>query len=308
MIYTVTLNPTLDITLVIDRFSFGEPVQAVEVLRNPGGKGINVSRVLHALGEDSVAVALAGGYVGEEVLHLLQQEGLILQVVKIKNPTRTNVVVFAREEDREMVIRASGPPLEEAEAKRVDDLIAGMTHAPEIMVLSGSLPRGVSPDIYRKVTTEAGKRGTKVFLDSAGEPLRLGIEAAPFLIKPNLHELSGLAGREIAGESEIVQFAREIIDAGVEVVVVSMGKLGALMVTASDVFRGTVPEVGEESVGAGDSMVAGLVMGVTRGRSLEESFRMGLVSALATVMNTGPLLADREFYDRAAPKVVVERL
>ncbi|MBU1672247.1 MAG: 1-phosphofructokinase family hexose kinase [Actinobacteria bacterium] len=308
MIYTVTLNPTLDITLVIDRFSFGEPVQAVDVLRNPGGKGVNVSRVLRALGEDSVAVALAGGYVGEEVLDLLQQEGLILQVVKIKNPTRTNVVVFAREEDREMVIRASGPPIEEDEARRVDDLIAGMTHAPEVMVLSGSLPLGVSKDIYRKVTTAARGRGTKVFLDSAGEPLRLGIEAGPYLIKPNLRELSGLAGKELAGESEIVAYARDIIGAGVEVVVVSMGKLGAIMVTGSDVFRGTVPEVEEDTVGAGDSMVAGMVLGVARGRNLEESFCMGLSAALATVMNGGPLLADREYYDLAAPKVVVERI
>jgi len=308
MIYTVTLNPTLDITYVLEKIQFGEPVTAEQVLKSPGGKGINVSRALRAMGTDSVAMSMVGGHVGDEVLDLLQQEGLILQIVRIKNETRTNVVILGRQDGKELVIRAAGPPVEQTESQRLSNMVFQIAQTPEILVLSGSLPPGVSDDTYRSITQEGKSRGSKVVVDCEGEPLRAAIEAAPYMIKPNLAEFSQLAGRRLEGEAEIVEFAATLIDKGIKLVVVSMGKAGALMLTREETLRGTVPAVSDDAVGAGDSMVAGMVMGLVESLSLERVFQIGLAFSVSAVMNKGPQLTEPETFARAFPMIKVEKI
>ena len=166
MIYTVTMNPTLDITFELEEITFGEPVKAQRVIATPGGKGINVSRALRNMGVDSVAMGLLGGYRGEEVLDLLQKEGLILQVVKIKNPTRTNITILGLKDGNELAIRAAGPVVEEEETDRLVGLMLERAQAPEVLVLSGSLPPGVQPDIYRSLIGECRQKGIRVILDA----------------------------------------------------------------------------------------------------------------------------------------------
>ncbi len=308
MIYTVTLNPTLDITYVLDKIGFGEPLEALEVIKSPGGKGINVSRALRAMGTDSVTMGLVGGYVGEEVLDLLRDEGLILQIVKIKSDTRTNVVILGAGDKRELVIKASGPPVQRAEADRITNLICQITQAPEILVLSGSLPPGVNDDIYREITMAGKSRGSRVVLDSHGAALAAGLEAGPYLVKPNLAELRGLAGRELVEEPEIIEFCRGLGKKGVEIVVVSLGRSGALLITRDTVLRGVVPVVPGDTVGAGDSMVAGLVMGIVQSLPLERVFKTGLACSVAAVMNQGPGLAEPQTFAKASTLVRVENL
>jgi 1-phosphofructokinase family hexose kinase len=306
MIYTVTLNPTLDITYVVDRVAFGEPVTATNVIKSPGGKGINVSRALRAMGTDSVALSMVGGHVGEEVLDLLQTEGLILQIVRIRNETRTNVIILGERDGKEMIIRAAGPPVEQTETERVTDLVFQIAQAPEVLVLSGSLPPGTRDDIYYHVTVEGKGRGSRVIVDCEGGPLSAAIEAGPYLIKPNIVELQELAGVELKSTGEILSFARGVIKKGVEIVVVSLGKQGALLVTAEEALKGTVPVISDDTVGAGDSMVAGLAMGLVQGLGLERVFHMGLACGVSAVMNKGPGLADPEYYARAFPQIVIE--
>ncbi len=308
MIYTVTLNPTLDITYVLEDITFGEPVRAIEVCKSPGGKGINVSRALRAMGTDSIAVAMIGGYVGEEVLDLLHHEGLILQIAKIKNDTRTNVIVLGRCDNKELVIRAAGPAVEETETKHVTDLVFQVAQTPEIMVLSGSLPPGVKHDTYYSITMEGKSRGSKVVIDSEGEPLRLGIEAAPYMIKPNLAELRQLAGENLEDEREIIEFSRTLNDKGVEIVVISMGPRGALMVSGDTALKGNVPALIDDTVGAGDSMVAGLVTGIMQELPLERVFQRGLAFSLSAVMNPGPGLTEPDTFAKAIPQVKVEEI
>jgi 1-phosphofructokinase family hexose kinase len=305
MIYTVTLNPTLDITYVLEEVSFGEPVKALEVLKSPGGKGINVSRALRSMGMDSVATTIVGGYVGEEVLDLLQKEGLILQVVKIGSETRTNVVVFGRKDEKELVIRAAGPPVQETEAERISGFIFDVAKSPEVLVLSGSLPPGVKEDMYFSLIKEARSRGIRTVLDSDGEPFRLGVEAGPYLIKPNLAELLYLAGSELRREEGIHRYCEGLLDKGLELIVVSLGKDGAIMVTRQGSWRGSVPVIAENTVGAGDSMVAGLLMGIVQSRPLEEIFHMGLACGVSAVINPGPGLCDPAAYKEAYPQIEV---
>lgn len=308
MIYTITLNPTLDITYVLERISFGEVAMAIEVQKTPGGKGINVSRALHAMGVDSVAMGLIGGHIGEEVLELLQEEGLILQIVKIRNDTRTNVVILGREDRRELVIRAPGPAVEPTATERLKNLVFGDAQSPQVVVLSGSIPPGVSVDTYRSLIVEGKARGSRMVLDSAGESFRRGVEAGPYLIKPNLGELEELAGRRLADEREIAVFAREIVSKGVGIVVISLGRDGALACTTDETWRGRVPGIDEDTVGAGDSMVAGLVLGIARYQPVEMVFRMGLAFGLSAVMNHGPGLTEPETYEKAFQLVKAERI
>ncbi len=308
MIYTITLNPTLDITYTIKRFAFGESLKAVDVEKTPGGKGINVSRALRSMGYESVAMGLIGGYAGEEVISLLQQEGLILQIVRIKSETRTNVVIIGEEDGHELMIRAAGPVVEHTETERITGFFFRVVTRPEALVLSGSLPKGVRKDIYFSIIKEGRSRGTRVILDSSGEPFRIGLEAGPYLIKPNLDELQEIAGKPLTTDEDVVGFCRELMEKGISVVVVSLGGEGALMVTPDEVLKGKVPKFEGDTVGAGDSMVAGLVMGISEEKPLEDVFRMGLGCGVSAVANHGPGLCEPESYDRLFGQVEVERL
>jgi len=308
MIYTVTLNPTLDITYLLEEIRYGEPLKAQRVIKTPGGKGINVSRALKSMGMDSVAMGLVGGHVGDEFLDYLQEEGLILQMVRIKNDTRSNVIVLGQRDRRELMIKAAGPPVEPTETDKITGLIFNIASAPEVLVLSGSLPPGVNDDIYQSLTKEGKSRGSKVVLDSSGPPLSLGIKAAPYLIKPNLDELGELAGRKMTGQREIVDFCRNLNSEGVQVVVVSMGSEGAILVTPDVVMKGTVPPVQADTVGAGDSMVDGIGPVLAGSLSLEDMFKKGLAFSLAAVMNRGPALVEPRTYRTALPSVAVQTL
>lgn len=308
MIYTITLNPTLDITYTLDCFEFGESVKAKDVQKSPGGKGINVSRALRSMGVESVAMGLIGGYSGEEVIHLLQQEGLILQIVRIKNETRTNVIVIGEQDGKELVIRAAGPVVEQTETECITNIFFRVANRPEVLVLSGSLPKGVRKDIYYSIIKEGRSRGTKVVLDAGGEPFKLGIEAGPYLIKPNLEELEELAGRELISDGAVIEYCRELLRKEISIIAVSLHGQGALLVTSNEVYKGNVPKIEGDTVGAGDSMVAGLVIGITESKNLEESFRMGLACGVSAVANQGPGLCEPEYYDRMLPRVEVERL
>ncbi len=308
-IYTVTLNPTLDITYTIDEFLFGQPIKALQVVKCPGGKGINVSLALHAMGMESVAVALIGGYTGEEVRDTLQEMGLNFQFIKIENETRTNVIILSQRDGKELIIRSAGPGVREKETEEVRALISRVARPPGFLVLSGSLPPGIKEDIYASLIAYGKSQKMKTVLDADGAALREGIKALPDLIKPNLDELGRLAGRSLSGVDEILGFSRDLVKKGVGTVVVSMGGEGGLMVTGDGAWRGEVETVErEETVGAGDSMLAGLITAMIQGKSPEETLSMGLAYGLSAVLNTGPGLCEPRTYVKAREMVKVRRL
>ena len=309
MIYTVTLNPTLDITYVLDEITFEEPVRASRVLKNPGGKGINVTIALHFMGIHSVAIGLIGGFTGKEVLALLKDEGLDLKFIEIENETRTNVVILGEKDGNELAIRSAGPAVTEKKTELINRFISEIAQPPGLLVLSGSLPPGMRDDTYASLITYGKSRGMKTVLDSHGEPLRSGIEAGPYLVKPNKKELSDLAGREFAGTDAIIEYCKGLMEKGVEMVAVSLGGHGALIMTREEAWMGKVPCIeGEETVGAGDSMVAGLIMGIVEDKPLEESFKIGLACGLSAVMNEGPGLCEPKTFNEALSLIEMERI
>jgi len=309
MIYTVTLNPTLDITYILDEITFEEPVRASQVLKNPGGKGINVSLALHSMGIHSIAIGLMGGFTGEEVLALLEDEGLDLRFTEIENETRTNVVILGEKDGNELAIRSAGPAVKEEKTEIISRFILEIAQPPGLLVLSGSLPPGIRDDIYASLITYGKSRGMKTILDSHGEPLSMGIEAGPYLIKPNLEELSRLAGREFTGTDAIIEYCRGLVGKGIEIVATSLGENGALIVTQKEAWRGMVPSIeGEHTIGAGDSMVAGLIMGIIQDKPLEELFKIGLACGVSAVMNEGPGLCEPKTFNQALSLITIERI
>ena len=309
MIYTVTLNPTLDITYVLDEITFEEPVRASQVLKNPGGKGINVSLALHSMGMHSIAVGLIGGFTGKEVLALLTEEGLDLRFTEIENETRTNVVILGEKGGNELAIRSEGPVVTEEKTELISRFILEIAQPPGLLVLSGSLPPGIRDDIYASLITYGKSQGMKTILDSHDEPFRLAVDAGPYLIKPNLEELSRLAGREFADTDAVIEYCKGLIGKGVEIVVISLGGNGALIVTDKEAWMGMVPCIeGEHTIGAGDSMVAGMIMGIVEDKPLEEMFKTGLACGLSAVMNEGPGLCEPKTFNQAQSLIEIERI
>jgi len=309
MIYTVTLNPTLDITYMLDEIRFGEPLMASKVVESPGGKGINVSLALHSMGVDSLAIALIGGFTGEEVLALLKEEGLKIDFIRIENETRTNVIVLGERDGKELLIRAAGPPVIKKDTDDICRYIFNIALAPGILVLSGSLPPGVDDDIYASLIAYGRSKGMKTVLDGDGEPLAIGVREKPYLIKPNYRELVRLAGHDFDDDHSVVEYCTELTEGGIEIVAVSLGGRGALFVTRDGAWRGLIPTIEkQDTVGAGDSMVAGLVMGIMQEKPPQETFELGLACGVSAVMNKGPGLCEPKTLARALSQVKVEKI
>lgn len=304
MIYTVTLNPALDKTAIIEGLT-PNAVNRISSLRvDPGGKGLNVSKVIKELGGESVAYALLAGDTGRVVERMLGNLGIDCRVLRAEGETRTNLKVIDIALGQNTDINEPGPELTD---EQLDGMLAELVmevREGDLVVLSGSLPRGASVGTYRRWVGALKSVGARVFLDADGETLSQGIKAAPDLVKPNELELGGMLGRVLDTDEKVVAAARELIDAGLDRVMVSMGPAGALYVTreASVKAHPVRVEVGS-TVGAGDSVVAALAFADERGLGLEETLRLAMATGAANVMQTGTQAAPRELVDSLVGRV-----
>ncbi|MBZ4660086.1 MAG: fructose-phosphate kinase [Desulfacinum sp.] len=309
MIYTVTLNPALDRTLVVDRLVEDDTVRIRKETYYAGGKGIDVSRVIRELEGHSVALGFVGGYDGSHLEGLLINAGVLTDFVRIGGETRTNIIVKEAETGRQFVLSAGGP---EVRAAEIGELYHQILRLPdmEYMVLSGSLPRGVSPNVYGQLVLAARKKGAFVMLDADGEALREALNYRPHCIKPNRHELSRLVGRDVSSQEEILAACREIHRRGVPLVLVSRGKDGLILSCAEGpAIQAVGPAVQVDStVGAGDSAVAGFILAHSRGRSLEECVRLACAAGTATAMTPGTELCHRRTVEELLSQITVEVL
>lgn len=293
---TLTVNPALDTSTEVDHVIVDRKLRCTTPTHSPGGGGINVARVLHALGDDAIALYPAGGPMGEVLTRLLAAEGVDQQLIPIEDWTRESFTARATYSNQQYQFVLPGPRLSESELSRCLEALAAMTPPPDYVVVSGSLPPGVPDGFYADVTRRERARGVRVIVDSTGESLRLAVAAGAYLIKPNLHELESLVGRELPLESDQEAAARMILDQGrVEVVVVSLGGGGALLATREATVRLRAQTVRVQNrVGAGDSMVAGIVHGLMGGLDLVEAVRFGIATGAAAVMTPASQLLRRE--------------
>jgi 6-phosphofructokinase 2 len=299
VIVTVTLNPSIDSSTRVDRVVADRKLRCDAPRFEPGGGGINVSRAVAQLGGTSKALYTAGGHAGEQLKELMDAEGISHEPLAIGGRTRTNLMVMASEEEQQYRFGMPGPDLGD-EWRACLDRVLGLESAPEYLVVSGSVPPGVPDDIYAQIASWGRQAGIRVVVDTSGEPLRAAATAGAYLLKPNLRELSVLAGTTVSEDGEQVQAAESLVEEGsAEVVLVTLGSGGALLVRRSGCTRLRAPTVPIRSkVGAGDSTVAGMVLALSRGHHLEAAARFGIAAGAAAVMSPGTELCRREDTER----------
>ncbi len=309
MIYTVTLNPALDKTATVENLRLDSVNRISELRVDPGGKGINVSKVVRELGAKTVAIALLGGHTGTMLRNMLAELGIECKVLEVEGETRTNLKIKDPALKTNTDINEPGPEVTDEQLRGMLDGLVGEVGSGDIVVLSGSLPRGAVADTYKVWVAALKKTGAKVYLDADGDKLVRGIEAKPDLIKPNEIELGAMMGRTLDADEKIVEAARELIDGGLDRVMVSMGGAGALYVARDVTIKANPVKVPVGStVGAGDSVVAALAYAQDKGLGLEDTMRLAMATGAANVMQSGTQAAPRELVDSLIDKVVVTRL
>lgn len=300
MIYTVTFNPALDYVVGVEHFITGGVNRAVYEELFYGGKGINVSAVLKELGCPSTALGFVAGFIGDEIERGVKALGLGNELIHVKNGiSRINVKLKS---DEETEINGAGPEITDEDVERLIDKLSRM-EAGDILVLSGSIPPSVDNCIYERIMGRLEQKGVKVVVDAAKELLLNVLKYRPFLIKPNNHELGELFNMELDTEEEIISCAKKLQKAGAVNVLVSMAGRGAVLLAEDqEVYRIGVPE-GEvkNSVGAGDSMVAGFLAGYIEKRDYSYALKLGAASGSATAFSEG--LAKREEIIRLLEKI-----
>ena len=292
MIYTITFNPALDYIVKMDEFNLGHVNRSNNEFVYAGGKGINVSIVLNNLGVKSKALGFIAGFTGDEIERRVREFGCDTEFIKLKEGmSRINVKIKA---DVESEINGGGPDISsealEELYKKLDTLIAG-----DILVLAGSIPKTMPTDIYERIMQRLQEKDVKFIVDTTGESLLKVLKYNPFLIKPNHHELGELFGVKLNNKEEVIEYAKKLKDMGAQNVIISMAGDGAVLidsnggVTTSNVPKGVV----KNSVGAGDSMVAGFIAGYLNSGKIEDGFKLGVATGSASAFSEG--LATKDY-------------
>ena len=311
MIYTVTFNPSLDYIVGVDGFKTGKVNRTAEELILPGGKGINVSIVLQNLGMESIPLGFAGGFTGEEIRRLLKERKVEEQFVRVKKGiSRINVKLRSLENmpdgektvSEESEINGMGPEIsgEELETfyRQLDTLQKG-----DILVLAGSIPTVLPPTIYRDIMKRLQKRKVMIVVDATKDLLVNVLEYHPFLIKPNNYELGEIFGVTLQTKEDVVLYAKKLQEMGAGNVLVSMAGDGAVLVAEDgSVYQAEAPEGRvRNSVGAGDSMVAGFLYGYLNSGTYEDAFYYGICSGSASAFSEN--LATRKEVEKLLKKM-----
>jgi 6-phosphofructokinase 2 len=309
MIATVTLNPSLDRIVTVEELVMDEANRWTSSRRDPGGKGINVSRVIHELGGKTVAYGFIGGIDGETLKHLLRLQGVTFDFTPIKGEIRSNFIITDLATRHQTRIDAPGPHIMRHELQKLVQKVKNISPKPDFLVLAGSVPPEVPDNIYRQLIEAAHNNGIKTVLDADNKWLKEGIKAKPNIIKPNVHEAEELLGKHLRSETAIVKALKLLIDSGIEVAVISRGKEGLIATNGDEVLKAIPPKVRVRStVGAGDSTIAGLVLKLNEGLGIDKACRWAVAAGTAATLTPGTELCRREDVERILPEVKIRKL
>jgi 1-phosphofructokinase len=291
VIFTVTFNPSLDYVVGLDSFREGEVNRSEWEHIYPGGKGINVSMVLKNMDIRNIALGFVGGFTGKEIQRRVKEFGCYIDFVKLKSGnSRINVKIKA---DKESEINGQGPDISERELGELFEKL-GFIEKGDILVLAGSIPAALPEDTYEKIMEFMENRGVRIVVDATGELLLKVVKYKPFLIKPNKMELGEIFGVTVENRNDVILYAKRLQEVGAKNVLVSMAGEGAILIDENDnIHEMQAPKgVVKNSVGAGDSMVAGFIAGYLMNNDFEEAFRMGVATGSASAFSE--TLATRE--------------
>ncbi|WP_018660585.1 1-phosphofructokinase [Heyndrickxia acidiproducens] len=303
MIYTVTLNPSVDYIVQVDSFELGGLNRSKMDTKFPGGKGINVSRVLKRLGVDSAALGFIGGFTGGYIEQYLKEEGIKTDFIQVSEDTRINIKLKSGVETE---INGKGPKIS---GQEFDQLLAQIDRltADDMILFSGSIPSSLPSTVYVDLIKRCQEKKIKVIADVSGESLNHVIKAGPFLIKPNHHEIGEIFGVKVETPEEARQYGSRLLDMGVQNVIISMAEKGALFLNKDVSYYATAPKgTVKNSAGAGDSVVAGFISQISKGKSYEAAFPMGVACGSATAFSVE--LCTKEEVEALLPQVKVEKL
>ncbi|SES86097.1 1-phosphofructokinase [Anaerobranca gottschalkii] len=299
MITTVTLNPAVDITIEIDEFKLGSVNRATSKRKDPGGKGINVSRVINNLKEKTTAIGFIGGKNGEFILDYLNRENISHDFVLIDSETRENIKIVDRLNRVFTDINLNGEGVSSQYRVCIIEKVKKWAAKSTVLVFSGSIPKGINHGIYRELIEVANGFNCKTILDAEGLAFEEGISSKPYLVKPNIDELEQTFKVKLNTPKEVIEFCKDkLISQGVEITVVSMGEKGAIAVTKNQSYYAQPLDLDVKStVGAGDSMVGMLSIALHRGYSLEKALKLASAAAAASITKPGTVLANFEDID-----------
>lgn len=294
-IITITFSPCIDKSTSIPELIPEKKLLCSSPKLEPGGGGINVARALKKLGQDAIAIFPSGGYTGKYFNHLMEAENISSKIIEIENETRENIIVLDESINSQYRFGMPGTELSEKEWKKCLLAVEEINDIGYI-VASGSLPPGVPVNIYARLAEIAKQKKARLIVDTSGEALKEAAERGVYLLKPNLGELSFLAGKAKLEPGDIIEVSQQVIAKGMcEVIVISMGMAGAHFITKDIVEVIKAPQVNRQStVGAGDSMVAGIVYFLCSGKSLPEAVQFGVACGTAATMNPGSELCKKE--------------
>ncbi|WP_066256666.1 1-phosphofructokinase [Neobacillus drentensis] len=303
MIYTLTLNPSVDYIVKLESFQLGELNRTVNEAKFPGGKGINVSTVLKQFGCKSKALGFIGGFTGAYIDQYLQNEDIDTDFVQVDEDTRINVKIKTGQESE---INALGPNISEQNfallKQKIQHLGAG-----DLLVLAGSIPASLPKTTYEELVKICSENGAQFVVDAEGDLLKKVLHYHPFLIKPNHHELGELFDTSITTAEEVIPYGKKLVEMGAENVIVSLAGAGAVLINSEKVIFAKVPS-GEvkNSVGAGDSMVAGFLAAYEQTGNIEEAFRYSVASGSATAFSLG--LCSKGKVEELLPQVHIKEI
>lgn len=303
MIYTCTLNPSIDYLVEVEDVKLGSLNRANKTAFYAGGKGINVSRVLNSLGETSTALGYIGGFTGAFIQDELKQAGILQDFIKVNDPTRINIKLKSGIETE---INGLGTMVSEEQKLELFEKISIIT-SEDYLILAGSLPPAMSPDFYGAIARLCFEKNIRFIADTSGEALEGILQYEPFLVKPNEHELGELFSVDISSIEEAVFYGRKLLEKGPKNVIVSLGGKGALFINKEVAAYANVPK-GElkNSVGAGDSVVAGFIAAYKKQSDYLEAFKFGIACGSATAFSLD--LCNKDSVQRLLPEIEVKTI
>ncbi|MFO8019800.1 MAG: 1-phosphofructokinase [Promethearchaeia archaeon] len=308
MIYTVTLNPAVDRTIELDGIKLGDLNRVKSTRLDAGGKGINVSRVIHSLNGESIALGFLGGKNGGYILNEIKEMGISEEFIRIKDSTRMNIKALDTQTQQVTEFNEQGPFIQESELKELKILLAKKVKKEDFIVFSGSVPQNLSNSIYRNLI-EVVPEGAKVILDAAGSVLQEGIKVNPYLIKPNFHEFCRLTDIKSEEISELLKAANHLKRKGPQTILLSMGEKGALYFGLGENFKIKPIDVEVKStIGAGDALIAGFTYALFKNCSLQQALIKATACAAASISMEGTQPGSRNLVKSLESKVQIEKI
>jgi 1-phosphofructokinase len=303
MIHTLTLNPSVDYIVELDEMLVGGLNRMKNDTKFPGGKGINVSRVLKRMDVESKALGFAGGFTGEYIVSCLKKENIQTDFVQVAGDTRINVKIKTKSETE---VNAKGPAISGRNFEDLKNKIRSLSEE-DLLVLAGSIPSTLPETTYEEMVKICSENGAAFVVDAEGELLKKVLPYKPFLIKPNHHELGEIFNRDFTSAEEVIPFGQKLVEMGAQNVIVSLAGKGAVLISADAAYISSVPNGKvKSSVGAGDSMVAGFLAAYEETQNIEKAFQYSVASGSATAFSLG--LCTKEKAEELLSQVSIEKV